>query len=213
MSKISKEQLFSISHRFYHDKLPKVFVETGTFRGATIERINALFSVIHTFELNRELWEMAAEKFQPQQNIYCHLENSVEGLEQLSPNIKEPIVFWLDAHYSGQGTTFGSEETPLLKELGLICQRKYKDIIIIDDMNCFGVKAEFPGDGMYKPFVYDWRSTTVKNIKRSIGWKITHLLNPFDKYKLIILTNLNITEKLQLILMERLRQIRYKLKI
>ena len=39
---------------------------------------------------------------------------------------------YLDAHYSGDDTAYGDEETPLLQELQVLNEQMY-DIIIIDD--------------------------------------------------------------------------------
>jgi len=59
-------------------------------------------------------------------------------LPELLNNINEPVTIYLDAHYSGGTTAFGEEEVPLLFELEILKNRKYDDIIIIDDCRLLG---------------------------------------------------------------------------
>ena len=70
-------------------------------------------------------------------------------------DIHEPVTIYLDAHWSGGDTAYGEEETPLLQERALLKERKYDDIIIIDDCRLFGLKG----------VNYDWRHITETRIK------------------------------------------------
>ena len=54
MSILTRDILNSIEKR-YNRRLPKVFIETGTFKGETIAHVAVVFPIIHTFELN-EKW-------------------------------------------------------------------------------------------------------------------------------------------------------------
>jgi hypothetical protein len=65
------------------------------------------------------------------------LGNSKEQLAAIVPTLKEPCIFWLDAHWSG-GITYGeSEECPLLEELQIINDSECDHFILIDDARLF----------------------------------------------------------------------------
>ena len=51
--------------------------------------------------------------------------------------LDEPAIFWLDAHYSGDGT-FGSEnKCPLLDEIIAVNKSKFSNVLLIDDARAF----------------------------------------------------------------------------
>ena len=203
MGIITKEYLYHFIHRYHIKAFPCIFVETGTFKGDAIFSVLALFRTIHTFELSRELHKAAEVRFKWQSHVNCHFGNSVKGLEELLPLVCEPIVFWLDAHYSGPGTAIGEEEVPLLRELEIIGRRKYKDIIIIDDIVCFGKKDKWGGDEKYAPFIFDWSNVTVRSIRKALNWKLNNIiLQQAGADKLVILTNLGVSEIICLFLID-----------
>jgi len=48
------------------------------------------------------------------------------------------ILFWLDGHYSGEGTACGDQVSPILQELDLIKAHPRRDhCILIDDSRLF----------------------------------------------------------------------------
>ena len=103
--------------------VPKVFVETGTYRGNTIMRVSHMFQSIHTIELSKKWYKYASKRLKGQSHVVCHQGDSAEVLSKLLQEIKEPVLIYLDAHYSGGETAFGKEEAPLLREGSLYLRK------------------------------------------------------------------------------------------
>ena len=123
----------------------KTFVETGTAGGLMVRAVRRTFPKIISIELFDELYENARKMFVDDKNITIIHGDSGEKLIEILPNITEPVFFWLDAHYSGEGTAKAAIETPIVKELLTIFARKNKkDVIMIDDARCFDGTHDYP---------------------------------------------------------------------
>jgi len=123
----------------------RVLVETGTAGGDMIRAMKNNFDQIFSIELSTEFFERAKSNFKKYDHITLIKGNSGEKLAELLPKISEPILFWLDAHYSGEGTAKGDIETPIIKELTTIFSRNNKkDVILIDDARCFDGTHDYP---------------------------------------------------------------------
>lgn len=63
-------------------------------------------------------------------------------------------MFWLDGHYSGEGTAKGDKETPILEELKCILNKNdYKHVILIDDARLFGNVCDYPSIDELNKFI------------------------------------------------------------
>ena len=140
-----------------------IFIETGTQTGATVFGLLDYFKHLHTIELS-DHWHTKAKQFFEQRysnkkdKLTLHLGDSKNVLNYLLPNINEPVVFFLDAHYSGGDTARGDKDVPLLEELTAINNLlNEKAVIIIDDARLFGVKK---GE--------DWTDITFSTILKTI---------------------------------------------
>ncbi|MFA6476206.1 MAG: hypothetical protein WCV68_02190 [Candidatus Paceibacterota bacterium] len=123
----------------------KTFIETGTAGGLMVKAVRRTFPKIISIELFDELYDNAKKMFAPDKNITIIHGDSGEKLIEISPGITEPAFFWLDAHYSGEGTAKGEVETPIIKELMTIFARQNKgDVIMIDDARCFDGTHDYP---------------------------------------------------------------------
>jgi hypothetical protein len=117
----------------------KVFIETGTFMGDTIDNLSPFFDEIHSIELSPDLHQRASLRFLHDRHIKLHFGDSSSVLRILIPKIDKPAVFWLDGHWSGGITARGEQDCPLLTELQLIMdQFPHKALILIDDYRLFG---------------------------------------------------------------------------
>lgn len=120
-------------------KIPcQIFVETGTFLGETTDLAKNMFEMVHTIEIQSELFERARNLFAGNSNVKCYLGDSSIVLEDICKNLKNPTCFWLDGHYSGGKTGKGEKNVPLYAELEMIM--KYcseKCVILIDDCRLF----------------------------------------------------------------------------
>ncbi|MFC1590079.1 hypothetical protein ACFL42_01150 [Candidatus Omnitrophota bacterium] len=174
---------------------PQVFVETGTHRGITVERLIKRFREIHTIELSRKWHEYAVEKFRSQAHVSCYHGESDEILADLLPRINEPAMFFLDAHYSGGDTAFGKEEVPLLRELSIIRSRREKDIVIIDDARLIGKKGTGGQEGhpYFPVMTFDWRGISLSEMKRALGNNAGQAWMREDD-RLLVFTNRNLAD-------------------
>jgi hypothetical protein len=120
----------------------RVLVETGTFEGEMARKCAAAFHEIHTIELDPGLAERAARRLGRWPWIHVHVGDSARLLPGLLDRLPEPVLFWLDGHYSGAGTAHGVAETPLPSELETIAgRRRQGDVILIDDARLLGTGA------------------------------------------------------------------------
>ena len=124
------EQLAEISRA-------EVFVETGTFQGATTRWAANVFDEVHTIELAQQLYDQHHAELAAIQGVRPYLGDSATLLPQIVSELStRPAVFWLDGHWSGGETAGEDNECPLLAELECIAGRR-QDIVLIDDARLF----------------------------------------------------------------------------
>ena len=134
-----------IIRKFGRKNKIKTFLETGTAGGLMIKAVKNNFSKIISIELDDVLFENAKRNFANYKNVTLIHGDSGKKLIEILPKISEPTLFWLDAHYSGEGTAKGEIETPIIKELVTIFSRENKnDVILIDDARCFDGTHDYP---------------------------------------------------------------------
>ncbi len=120
------------------------FVETGTFQGATAKAMSSRFAEVYTVEASHELYQAAARNLAAFPNVHCLQGNSVERLPEILQRLNSPTIFWLDAHWCGEGTGLIETECPLLKELELIYSHRGDHVVLIDDARLFLEKPQPP---------------------------------------------------------------------
>lgn len=132
----------------------KILVETGTCRGHMVEAMKDVFDQVFSIELGRDLYEKAKKKFEAVPNVeIIHGDSGVE-LGNLIKMIDQPILFWLDAHYSMGVTARGDIDTPILEELEhILSAKKNENVIIIDDARDFGSSPDYPSIEELSSFV------------------------------------------------------------
>ena len=125
-----------------------VFVETGTYFGATSEAVADIFKKVFTIEIDEWLFNHAANRLRENHNIFCIKGDSSRILPTLLCIINEPVIYWLDAHCSGGVTSKGENDTPIERELAIIFKHRYagKSVILIDDAREFGA-GDYPSLG------------------------------------------------------------------
>lgn len=121
-----------------------IFVETGTYLGATTLLASEIFDEVYTVELSQELFEQASNTFKNFKHVFPYQGDSSLVFLQFLPQIQGRIFFYLDGHYSGGLTAQGTVNTPVLGELAAIkAAGKSNSVIMIDDLDCFQ-KTLFP---------------------------------------------------------------------
>jgi hypothetical protein len=121
---------------------PRIFIETGTFRGDMVYAVRDAFPVIHSIELSESLYRGARLQFKHDRHIAIHHGDSATVLVRLLAGISEPCLFWLDGHYSGAHssgwTARGQHDTPIGQELDAIFTHRVRDhVVLIDDAREF----------------------------------------------------------------------------
>jgi len=134
---------FSIDSRLIEtlkQKLPfDVFVETGTFRGETIDLIKEHFNHIYSVELSQTYYQEARAKFDNDPKVTLIHGDSAKAITSIVQQTRDrPTLFWLDAHWCVASNTAGdSSQCPLLAELDAINPLNNESMIIIDDARLF----------------------------------------------------------------------------
>lgn len=123
----------------------KIFVETGTFYGDTLEGVMGWFETLYSIELSRDLYDAAKRRFRDDPKVNLIWGDSGDQIATLMHKIDRPTLFWLDGHYSGGETARGEHDTPIYKELEHILNAPdLGHVILIDDARCFGSYEGYP---------------------------------------------------------------------
>jgi hypothetical protein len=131
-----------------------VLVETGTFRGDMVAAQKDKFERIFTIELNERLYRAAKARFAGDGHVQVLHGDSGTVLASCIENVEAPILYWLDGHYSGAGTSREAGETPIEMELRAIGRRNQPgDVVLIDDARLFGVRPGYPSIEELQQFV------------------------------------------------------------
>lgn len=120
-----------------------IFVETGSYIGDGINTaIEMKFKKIFSIEVSRKFFNYCRERFYNIINVKLLYGDSGKILYDIIKNIKEPITFWLDAHYSGG--KMQKRKSPILNELKQIAKHRIKThTIMVDDISCYKTKRKF----------------------------------------------------------------------
>ncbi|MDO8811307.1 MAG: glycosyltransferase family 2 protein [Gallionella sp.] len=116
-----------------------VFVETGTFRGDTVNLVKDIFRDVYTVELSAEYYAEARSRFGEQAHIHLVHSDSVTALADWAPNLRgRSVLYFLDAHWCVAANTAGeASQCPLLGEIRAIDQLSADSLIVIDDARLF----------------------------------------------------------------------------
>lgn len=146
------------------------FFETGTYLAQTTYNTIPYFKTIVSVELHDELFTIASKKLAPHNNVQCYHGKSPEVIKKVAPTIEGSILFWLDAHYSGEGTAISgnNQEVPeaitaIREELKAIEEAQISDcVILIDDIRGFG--TEING----QLFLGCWAYPTLQEVQQQL---------------------------------------------
>lgn len=115
------------------------FVETGTFKGDTVELVKNQFSEIYTIELSDEYFRKAQVRFADSKHINVVHGDSSRILATIAPKLQvQSVLYFLDAHWCEAKNTAGKmSQCPLLEEIRAIGRLNEQSLIIIDDARLF----------------------------------------------------------------------------
>ncbi len=132
-----------------------ILIETGTYLGKMMESMQPHFKTLYSIEISNYLNQRAKKLFGKYSNLNFVLGDSGEKMKSVVSTIQEPILFWLDGHYSGGITGMSDVETPIVAELKAIFSHPLADkhIILIDDARMFNGTRDYPSIEELKNFI------------------------------------------------------------
>jgi len=123
----------------------RTFVETGTFAGGMIDAVQDRFDRIVSIELDPGWHARAVERFRGASHVTLLQGDSGTRLPEVLATLREPALFWLDAHYSGPVTARGAVDSPIVPELDAIRAHPVAGhVVLIDDMRDFNGTGGYP---------------------------------------------------------------------
>lgn len=142
---------------FLKERPYSTMIETGTYLGDTTYVTKDLVDQLYSIELDDYLSRQATKRFAKDHHVHIVQGSSSKVLPQILSEAKGPILFWLDAHYSGGATARGDKYTPIVQELDFI-RGKASDgsLILIDDARLFDGTDDYPTMDIMKKIVADW---------------------------------------------------------
>lgn len=177
-------------------------VETGTLFGEGTALMSQHFPTVYTIEIQDVLHEKATQKFASNPTIHCLLGDSVDVLKTLAPKLKTPTVFFLDAHWSGDGSVDWEHsewkgyqvdtgyrgtnpidprnQNPLLEEVELLLKAIPSEFILyIDDAD----KFDSSGNGLRNRCFQgeDWTHLSLQKIEEALGNRLQKKHRSFDQ--------------------------------
>jgi hypothetical protein len=116
----------------------RTLVETGTYLGGTVLAARRRFDRIISIELDPTLAANTRRLFARAKNVTILEGDSGKLLPDVAARIEEPVLWWLDGHYSGPGTALGDRPTPVIEELlAIIAHPVHGHLVLIDDARLF----------------------------------------------------------------------------
>jgi hypothetical protein len=146
-------------------------VETGTHTGDTSAILLKVAKNIISIEPDKELFRKASKRFLGNQKIQILNGTSESIFPDLIPSLSGDVSFWLDGHYSGEGTFMGEKETPIFLELQHIQENlsKFQKIcVLIDDIRLFSPGISMNLDYPSLNYLVEWANNN------HLFWYIEH---------------------------------------
>jgi hypothetical protein len=96
------------------------------------------FDRLYSIEFDPELYTVARDRLSSLSYVTILQGDSTAVLPSLLRTLDSPVLFWLDAHYSGGVTGCADLESPIASELAAIAQHQVKGhVVLIDDAHDF----------------------------------------------------------------------------
>lgn len=149
------------------------FIETGTYNGVGVSAaLKAGFKEVISFEIDKDLAEVAKHKFKDNPNVQIVNESSTGKIfKQFCYYSTKPYMFWLDAHKMGVNGTI-PDDYPLTAEIETICKTTLPHIVLMDDVRLFNRYGTSPKDIISR--------LSVNNPKYKVFYESNHTLYEND---------------------------------
>ena len=113
------------------------FVETGTYKGETTIWASSRFRQVYTIENYRPTYDQTTAMHGHLRNVDFLYGHSATTLPGVLRKLAGDGIFWLDAHWMGEGSYGETDECPVLNELRLLNESSNPHFILIDDARLF----------------------------------------------------------------------------
>jgi hypothetical protein len=125
----------------------RVMVETGTNLGQMIAAMLPQMDHIYSIEMDDWSYQRARRKFASNPKVHMVQGESGQTMPRVLADIRQPCLFWLDAHNFDQ-------ETPIREELKAIIGHGVKgDVVLVDDSKWFDGRNQYPTMEWMREFV------------------------------------------------------------
>jgi hypothetical protein len=136
----------------------RTLVETGTWHGGTVEALKDDFERVVSVELDETLHRAARERFAKDDHVTLLQGDSGSVLPKVLADLREPAVFWLDAHWSAGDTARGDLDTPIAAEVSAILDHPVRThVVLVDDARLFVGKDDYPTVEQFRAWVAERR--------------------------------------------------------
>ena len=146
-------------HALLRDFFPphSIAIETGTYLGETTRVLSLHCARVISFEPHVPLYAYNTERFSKVENVQIVNQASEEGLVPALEGLAGDVSFWLDGHFSGEGTHGTNENaSPILKELESIGEwlrdPSCSAFVAIDDARLFDGTDGYPTESQVRDF-------------------------------------------------------------
>jgi hypothetical protein len=135
--------------RIFRERGHRVFVESGTYLGGTVEFLLARTPAerLISVEIEPALYEAARARFAAEPRVELHHGDAVELIPRIVSELDQPPLVWLDGHFTGgvNEAPFGEVE-PAPTILGKLGETGVPEgsTILVDDLRLFGREDGFP---------------------------------------------------------------------
>jgi len=142
------------------------FVESGTYKGESIFNLEPYFDKLYTIEIKKEFYDDVRSRYEGDKITFL-LGDSSTLIGTVCSSLTENTIFFLDGHWSSDGTGKGIKDCPLYEELqSIMTELKQKAIVIIDDVRLFG---KGPNKGNE---VCNWEDINTSRILEIVGSRL-----------------------------------------
>jgi len=108
-------------------------VETGTYYGEMIAAVARHFRRMYSIEVDPELARRARERFRKLPHVTIIGADSQTAVPQLTKELKQPCLWWLDAGYYGWAGATGNASRLGEEMKAVLEDQQHEHVILVDD--------------------------------------------------------------------------------
>jgi hypothetical protein len=129
----------------------------------------AVFEHIVSIELSEKLCTAARARLTSLKHAEIIQGDSAIVLPEVIANLRGPALFWLDGHFSGEGTAYGVKASPICDEIQAIGRSPLSGhVILVDDARLFAGSDGYPRLGELRHHVEQHIGKCTISVKHDI---------------------------------------------